>query len=680
MTITLDQLGNATPNYLRINKSRNKSPVYIVSFGAITGPLGTNYQPLPDEYCTGRVQNPTKARKALLSFPSGYSSEFNAVTYQSTLGAITFDIQDNNPMYPGEATRLITNYIIKNRWVTIKRGFQRLDESDYAPIYSGQINNVKDNSSKTGYTFEVCDPRKQMISTILGGHSGLVNKFTWVQSTNTGDNLFNVSDSTQFAGKTDTGVSFNGTPLGKRNYLRIGDNLFSYTGLINSSDLTDKSAVWNWVSAGGPTGPITGHPQWKNGTYYNYNDSVYSNGEYYQQRAVGGTGEVAPYGSGTFAADSLLWAWQGYGNSVYVQWQPNTNIVVGNRCANMGNRYICTHAGVTGPLGGPFGDGSFVTLAGGRFTGIALATPADVDNNGNPLGQTYDAGTNVDNFIKFDGHPIDLILQILLSTGSAGSDAATMNGGTNYSGTGINYDVLPLSQGIGISYAQVNIANFQLQKSLMGAMDFHGWFTDEEQALKFIENYILAQAHLMMYVNRNGQIDIRAILSTQDMAGAVTLDHTNIVGDPEFDNTLQTGGYFYNQIYLSFDYKPVADYFATIYIPNDNDSFQAYQEISQIPLECKFFDSNYGGETLATNCADTYLARFKQPPPVIAVKTFDALTMLDPGAPVVLDHPNVPNYQTGKRGGPINCQVISVDPEWNTGAMNIKLLALGWYS
>ena len=652
---------NAPTAYLRANGLLNKAPIYIISFGPIVGPLGTNYTPLPNQYCTAPVLNPTQSRKAIMSFPSGYDAEFNPITYQSTLGSLTFEIQDNNPQYPGEATKLITNYTLKNRLVTIRRGWMTISEVDYTDIYTGILNTVKLNSQGTGYVFEIIDPRKQMTNTILDGHTALTSPYT------AGNSSIIVADASSFALATTPLTGSNCTP-----YIRMGSNLFSYTGLSTSTFIIDGTCTWSWVGTGGAASI---QPAWIAGNVYSIGDIVYSNGGNYTSLTGGGGSSQAPFdaprGDGIFVDDfGNSWQWNGLNGTDFLNWYPGIHVVIGNQCTNGGNRYICTNTGTTATSGGPIGQGP--PVGGGTISGLTLVTP---DGQGVSPAVNQSVGANVDNFVLFDGHPIDIILGILISTGTnLGS------GGTNAPAGGPNYDVNPQALGVGIPYTSVNVSNFLVQKALMGTMRFHGYFQEAEQALKFIENYILIPANLGLYVNRQGQIDCKAIFQTLDMTGAITLDQTNIVGQPEFDGNLQTGGYFYNEPFINYDYFVVQGYYGSYYF-NVDASWTNYMEVSQLPMDGRILNSqgSYGGAALAIQAVNTMNARFAKPPPVITIKTFDMISLLDPFSPVILNHPNVPNYQTGQRGGPINCQVVKVAPDWSTGSMTVTLLAVGWY-
>lgn len=669
---------NISNNYLLANNQLQKAPIYIVSFGAITGPLGTNYQPLASEYSTGFVQSATKTRPRIMDFPSGYSSEFNPVTYQSTLSNLSFDILDNHPQYLGEATKLVTNYVLKNRWVTIKRGFAGLNESDYAVIYMGQINNVMANKNRTGYTFEIYDPRKQLTASILNGHTNLTGNFT------VGNTQLFCASTAYFANST---TPSNANSL-IQSYLRMGSNLFSYTGISVPGFVSDGTVVWQFVSAGGF---IATHPQLTPNSATIPTNPYCANGQNWTAQN-NSCGSQLPYASagmrvGAFfdSGNGAFFTWSGFDSSNYCQWVGNESISIGQVCSNFGNRYICVTPGTTAASGGPSGNGTSTS-----FTGVALAQP---DGQGVSPAVNQAIGATVDNVIRVQGHPIDIMLGLLISTGTGLNNPTNNPPPANiqtFPTSGLaNYDVNPGNSGspgcvfgIGLPWWQVNIPNFLIQKNLMGPLVFVGYFQDQTLALKFIENYILMQAHLAIFTNRNGQVDCRAVLSPADMTGATTLDQTNIVGQPQFTGNLQTGAYFYNETFVKYDYQLVQNYYATIDVVPYVPSLQAFQEVSPIVVDGRMFNTSssaYGGVALSTRCKNIYLQRFGFPPPLIVCDVFDMMTILNPFDPVTLNHPNVPNYLTGAKGGPIDCQVVKVEPNWSNGTMRVTLMAIGWY-
>ena len=306
-----------------------------------------------------------------------------------------------------------------------------------------------------------------------------------------------------------------------RNFLRIGDSIFAYGSVLNPSDSSEYIL-----------------------------DGIYGSGP--------------------------IWKATGYNPAGSPAWAPNTYYQGGYIVNSNGTSYICVASGTSNSDASKYPSGNSGTgIPAIRY--VQLAVP---DGYGNGTGQCYNPGSAVDNFILFDGHPIDIILKILTSTGN---------------GTNGAYDVYPKGQGIGLPVDQINVNGFLNQKSLMGfSLNFYGYFSDETQALKFLEDHIYQQAHIFVYINRSGQIDCTAILATNDTSGAITLNQDNIIGDPQFDGNQQTGGHFYNDIQINYNYKPITDYFSYILESAAiGDSWQVYEEQSRLTIDAKMISATY---------------------------------------------------------------------------------------
>ncbi len=643
MAYTAPNFRNAPTAYLRANSQLNKQPIYYCSFGLVTGPGGTSSQVLPTQFATGPVLNASVPRQRIMSPPRSFSSQINPVTFVGTLGQMTFNLQDQN----GVITNMVASYTMKNRYVTIYRGFAFLNESDYTPIFTGQVDDYMLSQDTTYYTFRVVDPLKMAQQAILNGHTTLSsdwtvagsfsdNTVTWQYIGNLSANPWAANTAYSVGAKVSNfGAAFQcvtaGTSAGTggpslpqtmtvssvygfatatdmndgqgpRNYLKVNNNLFSYTG-ISGGSVVDGSVVWNFTGAYGS----------------------------------------APSGGS-------------------VAWAANTAYVAGNLVSNNNHIYICVTSGTSAPSGGPAGTG----INGSQtFTGVRCGT---LNNNGEIMAQTHQSGATVDNYVLYQGNPIDLILQILMSTGN----------GTNH-GTGTNYDVLPPGQGIGIPYTSINISN--IVNNIRGQVSnqvFFGYFKDQVKGLKFIQDNILPQVLCFMYTNVNGQVDLNLPYPAGSL-DAVTLDQTNIVGNPQFKANLQTGGYFYNDIDVSYDYQPLSDFYVKENVLIDGVSLSNYREDSKLPITSKMIATFFGGFATVLRMQSIYLSFFKNPPPVINIKTFDAMTLLNPGSLVYLNHPNVPNHQTGKRGGNFLCIVTNAAPNYFDGSMNVTLLGIGFY-
>ena len=309
---------------------------------------------------------------------------------------------------------------------------------------------------------------------------------------------------------------------------------------------------------------------------------------------------------------------------------------------------------------------SYSNISDTTISGLNLV---QLNANGTSSDEVHQNGESVDNYILYQGNPVTIILQIILSTGT----------GTNYSGTGTNYDVLPAPQGVGVPYNLVNISNFESQQGLyVSGFYFQQFYSDQVESLKFMQSEILRQINAYIFVNQQGQLDIKMYYEPVGTLNAILLDNTNIIGIPQFDANLQTGNDFYNEIDIKYDYQPVPDFFVNELLVEGTTSQNQYEESSTLNIEGKFLKSIYGARTVADRISSIILSRFGQPPPVITLNTLYTNHLLEPGDPVYLDSTVIPNYVTGRDGGtPILCEVISVQVNDNS-SVSLTLLGVGF--
>lgn len=519
MNLTVPDVRTVAVPYLAANNLASKEPVYYVKFGLVTGPFGTSSQVLPDQYSTGPIQNETQSRKRYMNRPSGVQNEIDIATGKSTISSITFTLLDIG----GDISRICTNYTMKNRLVTVYEGYEGIDEADFNPVYSGQINNWTRTSDGTAYTFTVTDALKQLTTKILNGKTQLTADYK------PGDSTISVTNTDKFADASDL---YDG--MDARNYLRLNDSVFSYTGK------TEKS-----------------------------------------------------------------------------------------------------------------------------FNGVALVAQL---SNGQPQAETIQAGADVVNFVLYQGNPVTLMLQIILSTGD----------GTNYSGTGTNYDVLPANQGIGVPYTLINVTNFETQRDRFVAwMYFSGYFFKDEDCLKFLEKHFFQQLCCYLFINKSGQLDIKLFYYPLPTLDTVTLDDSNIIGVPQMDANLQTGNAFFNEIDVKWDYQPVPDFYVNEQITDQLTSQQQFEEISIMEIEAQFVKTRYNGFRIVDRMTNIMLKRFAFPLPIFTVECFYMEHLINPGDTVILDSSVVPSFLSGRFEGSITCECIVSAPDFENGKTRLTLLGTG---
>lgn len=700
---------NVTPSYSRANNFGQKAPIYYVTFGLVTGPLGVNSAVVPYAFCTSPVQNASQTMYRYMSTPTSAPNTISLVQYQASLSQITFELQDQNSVVTG----MVTNWTMKNRLVYLYKGYAWMNQADYAQIYVGQINDWAMNPDATGYIFTITDPQKQLTTDILKGHSQLVKDFT------PSDTIAYLTTSFYFANSTDLQDG-----NGPRNYVKINDSLYSYIGNA-SGIIVDNLVTWTYIGHGTATastpqwvggkgyftdngatwvflGPVTATltaSAWVANTSYVLGNTVSAGGNVYK---CVGQGTSAPSGVGptavgynignkvynqgnvyqcvvagtssqnNFQDGGIIWAWVSYGlpTSTILQWVASGVYAAGVYVYNQSNIYYCLQGGTaasntSGPLGiftGPTGQGSTASALYGMIQVV-------LNSNGATPSQVHQAGSKVDNYILFQGNPVTIMLQIIMSTGT----------GSNWSGTGTNYDVLPASQGIGVPWNLVNITGFTTKmNTFISWFYFSQFFMAQTNAIQFFQDHIFQQCQCFLFTNRSGQLDINFVYMALPTSNYTQIDDSNIIGIPQFDASLQTGNNFVNEVDVLWDYQTIADFYVNENIYINNASQQKYEECAISEVDCQFVQTQYKGGQIANRISNIMLNLYGNPLPIITVKCFAQLQPVNAGDTILLASSQVPNIFTGQRGGTVLCLCISAAPDYQNDQMTLTLYATGY--
>jgi hypothetical protein len=594
MSLTLYNFRNSNPAYLNDSNQLQKKPVYFCKFGLVTGPLGTNSQVLPFQFCTGPILSQTVARYRYMKNPMSSANQLDVINCTSTLSDMQFVLEDVN----GFVSSMVSTYTMKNRLITVYAGYADIPESQYIPIYGGQVDNVQQTTDLTGWTITVTAGLKQLLNNILGGHTTLTADY------HPGDNIAFVSQLNYFARMTDFSDG-----LGARNYIKIEESIYSYSGL--GTDVLDGTVFWQWRN---PTTSPSGNTVWP----------------------------------------SLK----------IVPWAPTTTYAVGNIVNALGNIYKCVQSGTSGA--------SAPTSTGiPMIWGMTLVQP---NGNGVTVDSTHQASTAVDNFVLFQGNPITIMLQIILSTGD----------GTNHAVGATNYDAFPAQngggQGVGVPYSLVNISNFEtLRNKYFSWMYFSQYLTDAVQAIQFFEDEFNRQICGWLFENLSGQVDFACFYVAQGTNDAIQIDDTNMVGKPQFNGNLQTGQTFTNEVFFQYDYSTGLDQYLSQLVVDQTDSQQKYEELSQLEIDSKMISSYYGGYQTALRSASIFNSLFSVPPPLITLNLLYGAHLLQPGMICYLQSKYLPNYKAGTRGGASQlCICINAQPDYSTGKVQCVLLGIGF--
>lgn len=581
-----------TVPYVNATNQLQKKPVFYVKFGAVVGPLGITNPALQEEYASGPILNATKARKRLLYNPGARSNQIDPLRCHTTFSSMQITLIDLN----GEISKLVSNYTMKNRMVTLYAGYQNISESDFMP-FTAQIDNWMKTSDGTGYIFFLVGPLKNFLKNILSGHTRLSQKY------NVGDSImFVTSLDNRFAGSTDLQDG-----QGARNFIKVGDCVYSYLGRGN--EILDGTVLW--MTAPAPTGVAGQINKWKTSTAYTVGQTVY-------------TGTA--------------------GNAKF---------------------FTCVRAGTSASSGtGPVGPG--VPM----FFGVKFIQPM---GTGSLQDANHDSGETVDNYVLYQGNPVTLMLQIMLSTGV----------GTNWSGTGTNYDVLPYGQGIGIPYSLVNITHIEEQRDVfLRSVVVQQFFHEESQGIKFFEDHLCQTLCFWLFENRQGQADVTFFYVPMGTLDAVTINDSLIIGSPQYDANLQTGAEFVNQSTVYYDFQPTSgsdDSYISLISIFDSNSQTKYREASSLEIKAKFFKTIFGGGRLAFRSASMFINLYKDPPPKINCKMLYSTHLINVGDVVNVGSKFFPDPKSAFGAAtPQYAICVMLTPNFNNGSVDGTFLGFGF--
>lgn len=195
------QIGSTT--YSKLLAQNPLKPIYLVIINGI-----------PTRYASGVVTNALGETKPYLRVPAGAGQQITPNLGQSSISSINFSVLDKD----GEITRLVFLYQMANRQVTLKMGFQGLDEIAYSTIFVGKILTYTLDQNNTFWKFQTTDLQRDTKQQIFSAATKLTAPITAVAVT------INVSDTSAFAAAT-----------AGQFYVKVNDEAISYTGKTATS-------------------------------------------------------------------------------------------------------------------------------------------------------------------------------------------------------------------------------------------------------------------------------------------------------------------------------------------------------------------------------------------------------------------------------------------------------------
>lgn len=247
-------------------------------------------------------------------------------------------------------------------------------------------------------------------------------------------------------------------------------------------------------------------------------------------------------------------------------------------------------------------------------------------------------------------HPIIILLQILLSTGS----------GTNTDGSR-NYDVLPKDWGMGLSYKRVNFTEILAAAQEQPALRFGGVVEKPENFVAFMRE-LLVFAGYYFNVTLGDQLTIRKLRPPLPGASTKAINNgTRIRGN--FSSWAANWQGAIRELTFKFGYDIVSTTYKRVVVQllsNANvyskglarglefTSRFIYPGGTGIPGEPPF--KGFDVDAWLLDRSDFYNLRYSKPPPIVVIRVDFSFLGTEVGDLVTVTHALLPNVAGGARG------------------------------
>jgi hypothetical protein len=266
----------------------------------------------------------------------------------------------------------------------------------------------------------------------------------------------------------------------------------------------------------------------------------------------------------------------------------------------------------------------------------------------------HDFGTEIYELTVLNGNPIDLILQVLTSTG-AGTNGA--------------YDVLP--KGLGVTASLVDIAEIEAIRDDFFPTDvFTLYAYDIENTLRFLEEELFQATGTRLITNSNQKISLAILDQTSfDEALNNPIGEESINAYPQWEVELND---IISTIKILYDYDEQSgkyQYTQTFFEPDTETNFGKIK-----PLEFKFkgIRDADNGDAIVNILGTRLLARFSTARPEVSISTHIDKSLLNIGDKVLLTSSQIPSG-SGSLQFAESMEIVSRSINYLTGDVKFKL-------
>ena len=266
--------------------------------------------------------------------------------------------------------------------------------------------------------------------------------------------------------------------------------------------------------------------------------------------------------------------------------------------------------------------------------------------------------------VTLGGNPINIMLQILTSTGA---------------GTNGDYDTLAAADGLGIDEDFINITSIEGVRDdwFPGPAYRFGFTIDKRiQAKSWLETEIFKILNVYPVIDADGKFNIKPYKPPLPATVSVqTFNEDNIIGLPTYDFNLSG---MINEVECHYDWDSEDDEFDTqdFYVDSTSINNRGPGK-NPLVLESKGITTALGGSDIFERRKKRVFQRYSNPPPPkITVKTFFSGWLTEVGDIVPITHSLLPDIESGTRGiSDVRMEVTNRKIDWVKGQVTLDLLA-----
>lgn len=287
---------------------------------------------------------------------------------------------------------------------------------------------------------------------------------------------------------------------------------------------------------------------------------------------------------------------------------------------------------------------SYTNISGNNLTGCIRG-----EEGSTPVG--HEASADVFLVEILQGNPIDLILQLMISSGGGGP-----------------YDVLP--DGAAIDQSLVDVTQFeQIRAEFFSTYTFKLIIGNLSSLKKLIDEELLFPLGLRLRGNNNGKIGLALIDRNIFDIDVPVLDHTNITKNPDFavDNTKVV-----NRLRISWDWSDTLKQYLKTSEFEDAASIALFGASNFTDLKFKGIRDSLAGAAIVNDIQLLFLSRFSLARPTISISAQMSASFLNLGDKSELITTLIPNSD-GELNFVSTLEVISKAVNFTSGDVKFGL-------